>query len=555
MSAAPWLANYPAGMPHSIDVDAYASLAEIFNESATQHPDRPAFTNEGTTLTYGDVDRFSAAFAAWLSARPDLSKGDRVAIMLPNLLQSPIAVLGVLRAGMVVVNVNPQYTPRELRHQLSDSGAKAILVLENFAHTLAEIAAETDVSAIIVTSVGDQHPIPKRWIINFVIRHVRKMVKPAALPDVVRWRNVLRQGASQSWNDIVLTHDDVACLQYTGGTTGVAKGAVLTHGNLVANVLQIATWAQPVFDPDKGVVVTPLPIYHVFALTVGLFGFAKLGGHNLLITDPRDFDRFIATLRKQPFVFMIGVNTLFNALLQNPAFASLDFSNLKCTLAGGMAIQRDVAERWQAVTGCVIAQGYGLTEASPVVSANLLDAKQFNGSIGFPLPSTQVGILDDDGQELPVGEVGEICARGPQVMRGYWQRPGETAEVITEDGWLRTGDIGRLDTDGRLYIEDRKKDMIVVSGFKVFPNEVEDVVATHPGVLEVAAIGIPDEESGERVKLVIVKADSQLTETDVVEHCRERLTGYKRPAEIEFRSELPKSNVGKVLRRMLKEEA
>jgi long-chain acyl-CoA synthetase len=554
MSEAPWLANYPAAIPHTIDVDAYASLVAIFKDSVRRHADKPAFSNEGTTLTYAHLDTESAAFAAWLSAQPGLEKGDRVAIMLPNLLQSPIAVLGVLRAGMVVVNVNPQYTPRELQHQLSDSGAKAIVVLDNFAHTLAEIVAETEVKTIVTTAVGDQHAAPKRWLINFVIRYVRKMVKPASLPGALRWRAVLADGAARTWNDLALTHDDVACLQYTGGTTGVAKGAVLSHGNLVANVLQIATWAGPVFDPENGVVVTPLPIYHVFALTVGLFGFMKLGGHNLLITDPRDFDRFIATLAKQPFVFLIGVNTLFNALLQKEAFLKLDFSQLRCTLAGGMAVQRDVAERWQSVTGCTIAQGYGLTEASPVVSANLLDTKQFNGSIGFPLPSTEVGILDDDGNELPIGEVGEICARGPQVMRGYWQRPGETEKVITAEGWLRTGDIGRLDAEGRLYIEDRKKDMIVVSGFKVFPNEVEDVVATHAGVLEVAAIGVPDEESGERVKLFVVKADPALTEDDVREYCREHLTGYKRPSEVEFRSELPKSNVGKVLRRKLKEE-
>ena len=554
MTARPWLDNYPDSIPHSIDVDRYDSLAALFAARAAEFANDPAFTNQGTTLSYRDIDRLSAEFAAFLASRDDLNKGDRVAIMLPNLLQSPIAIIGALRAGMTVVNVNPQYTPRELKHQLTDSGAKAIVVLENFAPTLAEIMSATGIGTIVVTSIGDQHPTLKRWLINFVVRYVKKLVKPVSLDKAVPWRKALANGHTRNWTDVPLTHDDVACLQYTGGTTGVAKGAVLTHGNLVANVLQISTWATPVFDRRNGTVVTPLPIYHVFALTVGLFGFIELGGHNVLITDPRDIEGFIATLRRQPFVFLIGVNTLFNALLQRTSFANLNFDVFACTLAGGMAVQRDVAERWQAVTGCVVAQGYGLTEASPVVSANLLDAKEFNGSIGLPLPSTDVRIADDDGNELAIGEIGEICTRGPQVMRGYWNRPKETANVMTADGWLRTGDIGRLDTSGRVYIEDRKKDMIIVSGFKVFPNEVEDAVAAHPGILEVAAIGIPDEESGERVKLFVVRSDPQLTESDVREYCRENLTGYKRPGAIEFRDELPKSNVGKILRRVLKEE-
>ena len=555
MPATPWLASYPDRVPHAIDIDRYRSLVELFRARAHEFAGEPAFTNQGTTLSFSDIDRLSAAFAAYLSTKTDLSKGDRVAIMLPNLLQSPIAMLGVLRAGMVVVNVNPQYTPRELHHQLNDSGAKAVVVLENFAHTLAEIVEETDVRLVISTSVGDQHPVLKRWVIDFVVRHVRKLVKPAALKAVVQWRDALDAGAHDKWADIPLSHEDIACLQYTGGTTGVAKGAVLTHGNLVANVLQIAAWAAPVFDRRNGAVITPLPLYHVFALTVGLFGFAELGGHNVLITDPRDIKGFIATMRRHPFVFFIGVNTLFNALLQREAFAALDFTSLKCTLAGGMAVQRDVAERWQAVTGCAIAQGYGLTEASPVVSANLLDTQEFNGSIGLPLPSTEVMIADEHSNALSFDEVGEICARGPQVMRGYWNRPEATKEVITADGWLKTGDIGRLDSSGRLYIEDRKKDMIVVSGFKVFPSEVEDAIAAHPGILEVAAIGVPDEESGERVKLFIVRNDPNLTESDVLSYCRENLTGYKRPVALEFRTDLPKSNVGKVLRRMLKEDA
>ena len=551
----PWFAQYPQQVPREIDADAFASLTQLFMRRAREYSQAPAFTNEGTTLTFGDVERLSAAFAAWLTNETELGRGDRVAIMLPNLLQSPIAIIGALRAGMVVVNVNPQYTPRELRHQLRDSGAKAIVVLENFLHTLAEVVGETDVDTVIVASVGDQHSAVKRWLFNFVVRHVKRLVKRARLEGAVTWRQVLRAGSSNEWRDVELTHEDIACLQYTGGTTGVAKGAVLTHGNLVANVLQMTQWAGPFFDRNAGAVITPLPLYHVFALTVGLFGFLELGGHNVLITDPRDIRRFVATLGRQPFVFMIGVNTLFNALLHNAEFRQLDFGGFRSTLAGGMAVQRDVAERWKALTGSVIAQGYGLTEASPVVTANRLDTEEFNGSIGLPLPSTDVRIVDDDGNALAHGEAGEICVRGPQVMREYWQRPQETAEVIDAAGWLRTGDIGRMDAAGFIYIDDRKKDMIIVSGFKVFPNEVEDVVTAHPGILEAAAIGVPDEESGERVRLVVVRKDPGLGEEEIRRYCQENLTGYKRPRDIEFRDELPKSNVGKILRRLLKEGA
>ncbi|HMB74603.1 MAG TPA: AMP-binding protein [Gammaproteobacteria bacterium] len=555
MTDSPWLAQYPQGVPSEIDVERCSSLVELFVRRATELSAEPAFTNEGTTLSFRDVERLSAAFAGFLQSVPGLSKADRVAIMLPNLLQSPIAIIGTLRAGMVVVNVNPQYTPRELRHQLRDSGAKAIVVLENFADTLAQIVADTDIERIIVCSVGDQHPMPKRWLFNFVVRYVKKLVKPAKLGATIGWRDALRAGSRQTWRDLELRHEDVAILQYTGGTTGVAKGAVLTHRNLLANVLQMTSWAGPFFDRTAGAVITPLPLYHVFALTVGLFGFLELGGHNVLITDPRDIRRFVATLRRQPFVFMIGVNTLFNALLHNEAFAKLDFAGFRSTLAGGMAVQRDVADRWRQLTGCVIAQGYGLTEASPVVSANRLDTREFNGSIGLPLPSTRVRIVSDSGHEVPHGEAGEICVRGPQVMREYWRRPADTADVLDAEGWLRTGDIGRMDASGYIYIDDRKKDMIIVSGFKVFPNEVEDVVTSHPGVLEAAAIGVPDEESGERVKLVVVRKDDGLSEADVRTYCEQNLTGYKRPREIEFRAELPKSNVGKILRRVLKESA
>ena len=553
MSAQPWLAAYPEAVAPTIDIEGIASLADLFLRRVHDCADDLAFSNEGTSLTFAQTERLSAAFAAYLRECKGLQKGDRVAIMLPNLLQSPIAIIGTLRAGCVVVNVNPQYTPRELQHQLKDSGAKAIVVLENFAATLADVIADTDVEHVVVARVGDQHSLLKRWIFNFVVRHVRKLVKPYRLTEAVAWRAALQRGGEQKWRDVELSQDDVACLQYTGGTTGVAKGAVLTHRNLIANVVQVANWAQPFFDRNAGTVVTPLPLYHVFALTVGLFGFLQLGGHNVLITDPRDIDRFVAALRQRPFVFMIGVNTLFNALLNNAGFSQLNFDAFTCTLAGGMAVQRSVAERWKSVTGCVIAQGYGLTEASPVVSANRLDAQSFNGSIGLPLPSTDVRIVADDGSVLPIGEIGEICVHGPQVMREYWQRPSETAGVLDDDGWLRTGDIGRMDESGFVFIEDRKKDMIIVSGFKVFPNEIEDVVAAHPGVGEVAAIGIPDEESGERVKLVVVRKDESLTENELRGFCRENLTGYKRPKTIEFRKELPKSNVGKILRRLLKE--
>jgi long-chain acyl-CoA synthetase len=547
-----WLAEYPPGIPATVDASRYPSLVDLIDHRIAQSASSAAFTNRGTTLTFAEIDRLSRALASYLQAHRELERGDRVAVMLPNLLQTPIALFGVLRAGMVLVNVNPQYTPRELEHQLRDSGAKAIIVLENFAHTLADVIANTSLVAVIVTSVGDQHPPLKRWVVDFVVRRVKKLVRPWRLPGAVAYREALRIGATARPVDVDLTHEDIACLQYTGGTTGVAKGAVLTHGNLVSNVLQVAVWAAPIFDPSDGVVITALPLYHIFALTVNLLGFVELGGHNVLITDPRDLESFVGELGQRPFAFITGVNTLFNALLHTSGFERLDFSHLQVSMAGGMAVQRDVAERWQQVTGCAIAQGYGLTEASPVVTANPLDTRVFDGSVGLPLPSTDVAIFDDDGERLPVGQVGEICVRGPQVMREYWQKPAETEKVIVLGGWLRTGDIGRLDERGYLFIEDRKKDMIVVSGFKVFPNEVEDVVMAHPGIREAAAVGMPDEESGERVKLVVVRKDSSLSEADVIRFCRDNLTGYKVPKLIEFRDELPKSNVGKVLRRELK---
>jgi long-chain acyl-CoA synthetase len=481
--------------------------------------------------------------------------GDRVAIMVPNTLQSPVVLFGILRAGMVAVNVNPMYTVPELTHQLVDSGAHTVIVLENFAHTVAAALPRTPVKTVIVTRLGDHCAAMKRVVVNFVVKRVKKLVRPWQIPGVIAYRDALARGATLTYTAPRLTGRDLAFLQYTGGTTGRAKGAMLTQRNMVANTLQAAAWARPFFTADNGVVVTALPLYHVYSLTANLLCFMELGGHNLLITDPRDLKTFIALLRSTRFAFMTGVNTLFNALLHAPGFDSIDFSSLRVCMGGGMAVQREVAARWQAATGVPIAQGYGLTEASPIVTANPLHLQEFNGSVGLPLPSTEVAIFDDGGRELGVDEVGEICARGPQVMAGYWQRADETAQVMFGDDWLRTGDIGRLDAAGYLFIEDRKKDVIVVSGFKVYPNEIEDVATRQAGVREAAAIGVPDKQSGEAVKLFIVRKDPKVTAADVLAHARQNLTGYKVPRHVEFVDELPKSNVGKVLRRALKDGA
>ena len=548
----PWLDAYPKGVPAEIDADKYPSLAALVERAFDRYRDRPAFTNRGTTLTFGDVERLSRALAAYLQAVPGLKRGDRVAVMMPNVLQTAVTVFGVLRAGMVVVNVNPLYTVRELEHQLADSGARVIVVLENFAHTVAKALPHSAVERVIVTQIGDLFPFMERTVTNFVVKHVKKLVPRWSIPDAIEFRDALVEGEWHDFERPDLEGDDIAFLQYTGGTTGVAKGAMLTHRNMVANTLQAAAWATPFFRHTNGVVITPLPLYHIYSLTANLFCFMELGGHDVLITDARDIKGLIAELKKRPFAYMTGVNTLFNALLNAPGFASIDFSTLQACLGGGMAVQRSVAERWLAATGVPIAQGYGLTEASPIVTANPLDAKEFDGSVGVPLPSTEVGIMGDDGEWLAPGEVGEICARGPQVMKGYWNRPDETAAVLTDDGWLKTGDLGRVDERGFLFIEDRKKDVIVVSGFKVYPNEVEDVAVSHPGVLEAAAVGVPHGPSGEAVKLYVVKKDPALTEQDVITHCRRGLTGYKVPHQVEFIDALPKSNVGKVLRRELK---
>ncbi|HEY8520243.1 MAG TPA: AMP-binding protein [Gammaproteobacteria bacterium] len=555
MTAKPWLAAYPPGVPAEIDPDVYPSLTALIDSSLERFADRPAFTNMGVTLTFAEVDRLSRAFAAFLQGLPGLQRGDRVAVMLPNLLQSPVTVFGVLRAGMIVVNTNPLYTAPELQVQLADSGARAVVVLENYAHTVEHALAGTAVETVIVTEVGDLFPFPKRAIVNLAVKHVKRLVPEWRLPGAIRYRDALRQGAARAFTPVESRGSDIAFLQYTGGTTGRSKGAMLTHRNLVANTLQAAAWARPFYEHDAGVVVTPLPLYHVYSLTANLFCFMELGGHNLLITDPRDTRGFVRELAKVRFAFMTGVNTLFNALLRTPGFAELDFSALRVAMGGGMAVQREVAERWQRVTGVPIAQGYGLTEASPIVSGNPLDLKEFNGSIGLPFPSTDVAICDDEGNHLPLGEVGELCVRGPQVMAGYWNRPEETEAVFFPGRWLRTGDLARMDPAGFLYIEDRKKDVIVVSGFKVYPNEVEDVVARHPGVVEAAAVGVPDRGSGEAVKLFVVRSDPTVTREDVLAHCREHLTPYKVPRYVEFIEELPKSNVGKVLRRELKARA
>jgi len=552
MTEKTWLRAYPPGVPAEIDPDRYASLRDLFEASFGRFGAAPAFSNLGATLSYADVDRSSRAFAAYLLSLSGVEKGERVAVMLPNTLQSPVAIFGVLRAGLVVVNVNPLYTVPELEHQLADSGARVILVLENFAHTVQHALPNTQVKHVIVTKVGDHLPWAKRAIVSFVVKHVQRRVRPWHIPEAVAYRDALARGARSPFERPAIKGADVAFLQYTGGTTGRAKGAMLTHRNMVANTLQCAAWVAPFYDGEAGVIITPLPLYHVYSLTANLLCFLETGGHNLLITDPRDMQAFLKLWRHTRVGFMTAVNTLFAGLLNTPGFAELDFSALRVSMGGGMAVQREVAERWHAVTGVPIAQGYGLTEASPVVSGNPLNVTTFNGSVGVPFPSTEVTIRDAAGRELTTGEVGEICVRGPQVMAGYWGRPDETAHVMLDGGWLRTGDVGHMDTVGYIFIEDRIKDVIVVSGFKVYPNEIEDVAASQPGVREAAAVGVPDKQSGEAVKLFIVRSDPKLTEADVIAHARANLTGYKIPRHVEFLAELPKSNVGKVLRAALK---
>ncbi len=550
----PWLKSYPESAPEEIDVDAYSSVVEIFNEACTKFADKPAFHNMGTTMSFAELDKQTKQFASWLQHEAGLKKGDRIAIMMPNLLQYPVAVFGAMRAGLIIVNTNPLYTDRELEHQLTDSGAKAIVVVEAFAHTLAQIIDKTDVQTVITTRFGDMLSFPKSILVNLVIKYVKKMVPPFSLPGSHSFKDVLAKGATLPEAVAELSQSDIAFLQYTGGTTGVAKGAMLSHRNMVANIQQAYAWVNTT-DQKEGeeIIVTALPLYHIFALTANGLTYMKLGAMNLLITNPRDMPGFVKELQKFKFTAFTGVNTLFNGLMNTPGFDKLDFSGLKLTLGGGMAVQKAVADRWKEITGVPLVEAYGLTETSPAACINPMTIEGFNDSIGLPLPSTEGSIRDPDNNPLPVGEAGELCIRGPQVMEGYWQRPDETAKTIDSDGWLHTGDIAIMNEDGFFKIVDRLKDMILVSGFNVYPNEVEAVIAMHPGVLEVGAIGIPDGHSGEAVKVVIVKKDPDLTEESVLAHCKEELTGYKRPKVIQFVDELPKTNVGKILRRELRE--
>ena len=549
-----WLKNYQQGVPAEIDLSEFQSLGEMFEKSVAQYRDRIAYINMGVELTYGEVDKLSRDFAAYLQSVLKLPQGSRIAIMMPNVLQYPICMFGALRAGYTVVNVNPLYTPRELEHQLKDSGAEAIVILENFAHTLEQVLARTPVKHIVMARLGDMLGFPKGAIVNFVVKYVKKMVPAWSLPRAVDFGATLSKGGRAEYKPVKVTQEDLAFLQYTGGTTGLSKGAMLTHRNILANLAQAHAWIKPAVNEAGELIVTALPLYHIFALTANCFTFFKIGASNLLITNPRDIPGFVAEMAKYPFTVLTGVNTLFNALLNNEAFAALDFSKFKLTLGGGMAVQRAVAEKWKRVTGKTLIEAYGLTETSPAATMNPLNIPEYTGSIGLPISSTEVAIRNDEGADVPLGERGELCIRGPQVMKGYYNRPEETAHVFMDDGFLRTGDVAVMDENGFVRIVDRKKDMILVSGFNVYPNEVEDVVALHAGVLEVAAVGVPNEKSGEAVKIFVVKKDPALSAEILIAHCREHLTGYKVPSQVEFRTDLPKTNVGKILRRELRDQ-
>ncbi len=547
-----WLKSYPPGVPAEIDINQYASLVALFDDCISRFDTRPAFHSMGKTINFGELANASRTFGAFLQAR-GFKKGMRVAIMMPNCLQYPVAMFGILRAGCTVVNVNPLYTARELEHQLKDSGAEGIVILENFGHTLQQVLRNTPVKHIVVTSLGESLGL-KGLIVNLVVRYVKKMVPPYALPGALTLTQALAEGAGKPLETPPLGHDDIAYLQYTGGTTGVSKGAMLTHRNILAALLQYKAWMNPAMTETPPVIITALPLYHIFSLTVNCLSMLVEGGCNVLITNPRDIPAFVKELSKHRFTMITGVNTLFNALLHHPDFAKLDFSSLKLALGGGMAVQQAVAEKWKQVTGVPLLEGYGLTETSPSATSNPLNQTEYSGTIGVPLPSTDITIRDEEGKDVGLGQPGEICIKGPQVMAGYWQRPDETARVMDADGYFHSGDIGVMDERGFIRIVDRKKDMILVSGFNVFPNEIEQIVAMHPGVLECAAIGVPDEHSGEVPKLFVVKKDPSLTEEQLLEYCKEQLTGYKRPRQVEFRSELPKTNVGKILRRALRDE-
>ncbi len=548
-----WLKHYPKGVPAEIDINEYASVSEVFEESVGKFPTRPAFTCMGKTLTFAELDTLSSAFGAWLQSM-GCKKGTRVALMMPNILQYPVALFGTLRAGCTVVNVNPLYTPRELEHQLSDSGAEILICVENFADTVATVVARTKVRQVVVTSIGELLGF-KGILVDFVLRHVKKLIPAYALPGSIHLSDALAAGRQRSLERVPQSHDDIAFLQYTGGTTGVAKGAMLLNRNIVANMLQARAWLRPFMQPDRReIVITPLPLYHIFSLTANCLVFMTLGAENVLIPNPRDIPGFVKEMARFKFTAFTGVNTLFNALVNNDDFRKLDFSSLTLSLGGGMAVQEAVAKKWKEITGVPLIEAYGLTETSPAATINPLDLAEFNGSIGLPIPSTELTLRDDAGNTVALGQPGEICIRGPQVMAGYWHRQDETDKVIDKDGWFATGDVGVMDDRGFVRIVDRKKDMILVSGFNVYPNEIEGVVAAHPGVLECAAVGVPDAKSGEAVKLFVVRKDQALTEEDVLKYCRENLTSYKIPRNVEFRSELPKSNVGKILRRELRDE-
>jgi long-chain acyl-CoA synthetase len=554
-----WLKHYPPGVPADVDVTRYRSLPELLEDSFRKYAERDAFVFMDHALTYGELDRQSAAFGAWLQST-GLPRGARVAIMMPNILQYPVALAGALRAGYTVVNVNPLYTPRELEHQMKDSGAEAIVILENFAATLQQVIGRTSIKHVVVTSIGELLGFPKGVVVNFAVRHVKHMVQPYALPGHLRFHDVLEQGGARVLEPVEPGPDDIAFLQYTGGTTGIAKGAVLLHRNLIANLLQCEAWFEPALHdtsrgpvPGQFVFVCALPLYHAFALVANcLFGI-RLGGVNVLIANPRDIPQLVKDVRRHAFHVLPAVNTLLNALAEDAEFRKLDFSNLRITIGAGMAVHKSVADKWLALTGCPVIEAYGLTETSPAATCNPILDREWHGTIGLPLPGTEIAILDDDGRPLPLGQPGEIGIRGPQVMAGYWQRPDETAKVMTTDGYFRSGDIGTMDESGHTRIVDRKKDMIIVSGFNVYPNEIESVVTEHPGVLECAAVGVPDERSGEAVKLFVVRKDPTLTESALMEYCRQQFTGYKKPKFIEFRDQLPKTNVGKMLRRALRE--
>lgn len=548
----PWLKHYPSGVPANINSEAYATVVQLLEETLQKYGNAPAFACMGKSLTFAEIEQMSRHFGAYLHAR-GLQPGDKIAIMMPNLLQYPIALFGALRAGLVVVNTNPLYTPREMEHQFDDSGVKAIVIAENFAANLQKIMGQTQIKTVIVASIGEMLGFPKSLVVNFVVRRIRKMVPAYQIPNTVTFLDALREGRKFTLPAFNASADDVIMLQYTGGTTGVSKGAMLTNRNIVSNMLQIKAWMTPYLKERSEVALCPLPMYHIFAFTVNGLALLSFGALNVLITNARDLGSIVGTMKNYPISIITGVNTLFNGLLNNGEFTGLDFSRLKVTVGGGMAVQRPVAERWLQTTGCHLAEGFGMTESSPVVSVNPLDNTGRLGTIGLPLPSTDVRIVDEQGNVLGVGGIGEIQVKGPQVMKGYYNRPDATAQTI-QDGWLCTGDIGTMSEEGFFSIVDRKKDMILVSGFNVYPNEIEEVVATHPKVLEVAAIGIPDDKSGEVVKVFVVRKDRALTADDVINHCRANLTGYKVPKVVEFRDELPKTNVGKILRRALRDE-